>query len=260
MTTKAGRTAALIHDAWTRGAALPGLPPDLAPASKAEGHAAQAALEALWARPRAGWKIAATSAAGQRHINVDGPLPGRLPADRLYGDGATVSLAGNRMRVAEPEFAFRLGADLPPRAAPYDVAEVMAVVSDLHLALELPDSRFEDFTAVGAAALIADDACARDLVLAPPVRADWRALDLAAHPVRAEVAGRFVRDGLGANVLGDPRFALTWLADELSVLGIGLRRGEVVITGTAAVPLEIQPGDRVTADFGPLGTVSAVLA
>ena len=58
-------------------------------------------------------------------------------------------------------------------------------------------------------------------------------------------------------MLGDPRVALAWLVNELSGLGITLRAGEVVTTGTCLVPLPIEPGVTVTADFGSLGSVSA---
>ena len=43
--------------------------------------------------------------------------------------------------------------------------------------------------------------------------------------------------GHGKNVLGDPRVALAWLANELRALGITLRAGEVVTTGTCHPPL-----------------------
>ncbi len=49
--------------------------------------------------------------------------------------------------------------------------------------------------------------------------------------------------------------ALTWLANELRELGIGLRSGQVVTTGTCMTPLELVAGDRVRADFGALGSV-----
>ncbi len=257
METKHRDAAAHLWRLWREGAVCDALPAGLAPATRAEGYAVQAHLEDCAESPRAGWKIAATSAAGQRHINVDGPIAGRILQSRVRDDGAEVPLDGNRMRVAEPEFAFRLGADLAPRDAAYSVAEVVAAVVDLHLSLELPDSRFADFTRVGGPSLIADDACARDLVIGGPVDADWRGLDLSALPVRAEVAGRYEREGSGAAVLGDPRAALAWLANELSGLGIGLREGEIVTTGTCMVPLEMAPGDRVVADYGPLGTISA---
>jgi 2-keto-4-pentenoate hydratase len=57
-------------------------------------------------------------------------------------------------------------------------------------------------------------------------------------------------------VLGDPRTALTWLVNELRGLGLILEAGQFVTTGTCMKPLEIEPGDAVTADFGVLGAVS----
>jgi 2-keto-4-pentenoate hydratase len=57
-------------------------------------------------------------------------------------------------------------------------------------------------------------------------------------------------------VLGDPRDALTWLANELRALGIALRAGDLISTGTCMVPLEVRPGDTVHADFGALGSLT----
>jgi 2-keto-4-pentenoate hydratase len=197
--------------------------------------------------------------AGQKHINVDGPLAGRLLKERAFTSGATVPFGANHMRVAEAEFAFRMGRDLTPQWGPFGVGEVVEAVASLHPAIEIPDSRYDDFTIVGAAQLIADDACAHYFVLGEASPPSWRDVDLAAHPVRGEVAGKLTRDGVGANVLGDPRIALTWLANELSSLGITLRAGQVVTTGTCVVPLEIAPGDRVRMDFGALGHVDCRL-
>ena len=43
-----------------------------------------------------------------------------------------------------------MAVDLPPRDTPYGVDEVLAAVASLHPAIEVPDSRYEDFTIVGA--------------------------------------------------------------------------------------------------------------
>lgn len=251
----ADAASALLVRHWREGTVLDALPEALRPMTRGEGYAIQARLEALSAKPLWGWKIAATSAAGQRHIGVDGPLAGRLLAEMAHEDGATLPFGANRMRVAEAEFAFRMGRSLPPRSTPYGTEEVLDAVSALHLALEVPDSRFADFASVGAAQLIADNACAHQFVLGPEAPALWRGLDLAAHRVIGRVAGRLEREGIGANVLGDPRSALAWLANELSRHGETLAAGQVVTTGTCLVPLEVAPGDVVTADYGSLGRV-----
>jgi len=218
-------------------------------------HGIQARVEQRSAVPLFGWKIAATSVAGQAHIGVDGPLAGRLLAERARPSGADVRFGANYMKVAEAEFAFRMGQDLPPRATPYSIEEVLAAVATLHPAIEVPDSRYDDFVIVGAPQLIADNACAHDFVLGPAAPGTWRSINLSAHRVVGSVAGQLEREGVGVNVLGDPREALTWLVNELSQLNVPVRAGQVVTTGTCLVPLPIAPGDHVRCDFGALGVV-----
>jgi 2-keto-4-pentenoate hydratase len=234
---------------------LDALPVACRPGSLAEGYAVQDAMAALAGQPVVGWKIAATSEAGQRHIGVSEPLAGRLFEDFVLGDGAVLPAAPLLMRVIEAEFAFRLGRDLPARAAPYDVAEVMAAVDGLHLAIEVPDARFERFAEIGPAQIAADDAFAAWFVLGPEV-ADWRGLDLPSQPVRVLRNGAPAGEGRGANALGDPRLALTWLANERAKRGGGMKTGEVVTTGTCLTPVPIAPGDRLIAEFPGLGRVN----
>lgn len=259
-TGRAADAAELIWRHWQAGTVMPALPDGLRPESRAEGYAVQGGLERYTDAPLYGWKIAATSTAGQRHIGVDGPLAGRILAERVHAEGEVLSLDGNRMRVAELEFAFVIGRDLPPRGAAYSQAEALDAVESLHPAIEVPDSRFERFETAGAAQLIADAACARDFVLGAATSADWRGLDLAAHRVLGSVPRTGEHPGIGSNVLGDPRAALAWLVNELSAQGISLRAGQVVTTGTCVVPIAIAPGDRVHGDFGILGTVETAFA
>ena len=253
--------ADLLWNAWQREDLLDAIPAEICPATRAEGYAIQQRLESRSPSPRFGWKIAATSKAGQAHINVDGPLAGRLLRERVIPDGGRVPFGRNHMRVAEAEFAFRFGVDVPPRDTPYSTADILDAVRTLHPAIEIPDSRYTDFTIVGAAQLIADNACAHYFVLGPEADTNWRAIDLAAHHAVGSIRrvdGRWLdRQGIGANVLGDPRDALAWLVNELSALGITIGAGEVVTTGTCLVPLPIEGGDLVEADFGVLGRVRA---
>ena len=248
----------LVHH-WHDGTKLDALETRLRPQTRTEGYAVQAAHEMHSSRKLFGWKIAATSESGQKHINVAGPMAGRIFGDTVIADGGTASMKGNAMRVGEPEFCFRMGRDLAPRPAPYSVEEVLAAVDTLHPAIEIPDSRFTDFAGAGEAQLIADNACAHLFVLGAATTAGWRTMDLVEERPEITLRGqRYI--GHGKNVLGDPRIALTWLANELRGLGIPLRAGEVVTTGTCHPPLPIEAGDQFAVDFGVLGKVSVGFA
>ncbi len=250
------QASTLLVEHWQQGRRMARLPEAIRPRTRAEGYAIQARIERHSAKPVFGWKIAATSQAGQAHIGVDGPMAGRLLAERVLPDGGSTPLGANHMRVAEVEFAFRMGRDLAPRPVPYSTDEVLAAVDTLHPAIEIPDSRYDDFVTVGAPHLIADNACAHLVVVGAAAKADWRRLDLAAHKGRGRNEGKFEREGSGANVLGDPRIALAWLANELRGLGLTLARGQIVITGTCVKPMELEPGDHILADLGSLGGLS----
>ncbi len=249
-----------LWDCWQAGGVVDGLAAPMCPQSRSDGYAIQALLMTHTAKPLFGWKIAATSLAGQKHIAVDGPLAGRILAERVVPKGSEVHLGSNRMRVAEAEFAFKMAQDLPPRAADYSQGEVVAAIGTMHPAIEVPDSRFSDFTKVGAAQLIADNACAHQFMLGAATTVDWRGIDLALHKVVGTISGRRGRtvkhQGTGASVLGGPLIAMTWLANELSRIGVGLKAGEVVTTGTCVAPLPLHEGDIVIADFGVFGRIS----
>ena len=119
----AAEAAVILWETWRLSGRIDHLPARCRPRNRAEGYAIQREVARLSGQPVAGWKIAATSAAGQRHIGVDGPLAGRLLSGRLVAPGSTIDLTGNAMRVAEAEFAFRMATSLPKRSAAYTAVE-----------------------------------------------------------------------------------------------------------------------------------------
>ena len=135
-------------DAWPSG---------IQPLDRAGAYPVQNALFKATQGTHLGWKIAATSSAGQNHIGVSAPLAGRLMHERCHADGAPVDVQRNRMRVAEAEFAFRMGRDVTaPIGHKLNLDAVLDAVAAVHLAIELPDSRFANFAHMGEASLIAD--------------------------------------------------------------------------------------------------------
>lgn len=246
------RSARHLARHWLLGQHLQDLPEDCRPVTRAQGYAVQRHWPAMAGRV-GGWKIAATSLAGQSHIGVSGPLAGPVFASRVRVGDATVSLAGNRMRVAECEVVFTFGRTLHPRQQPWAREEVVAQVSGIRPGIEVPDSRFLQFERAGEAQLIADSACCRDMVLGA-LRKPGSVLDgLARLKVQARVSDGRVLEGMGSAVLGDPVEALRWFVNEMSRAGQGIEAGQFLTTGACVTPIPVQPGQSVEADFGSLG-------
>jgi len=250
------RAAALIWESWQGGNVLSKLPDELRPRTRHEAYKIQFQYAKYSQKPVFGWKIAATSAAGQAHIGVSGPIAGMLIGEMVFESETYLSVENNRMAVAEPEFAFRIGEPLMPRQKRYHQDEVMSAVQDLYTAIEIPNSRFLNFEKVGDEQLIADNACGHEYIIGTAMPDIWRDTDLSKHKVSISTRSGTVNQGVGGNVLGDPRIALTWLVNELSQNEMAVDAGATITTGTCTVPIPIGVGDKVRADFGFLGSVA----
>ena len=68
------------------------------------------------------------------------------------------------------------------------------------------------------------------------------------------VNGSEVGNGIGSHVMGHPFKALTWLATTLARRGNGLKRGQIVLTGSIVKTQWVHAGDHVTVTVGGLGT------
>lgn len=261
MTFDALAASEFLHRLWTQGGHIDEIPAALRPDNASDAYAVQALLQKQREAPLFGWKLAATSQAGQEHIQVDRPLIGRILAERVLPNGSTYSgLNDNVMQVAELEFAFRFGTDIEPRERPWTDTEALQTIASLHPAIELPDSRFRRYETVGAAQLIADNACAHYFVLGPAAPTSWRITDLAEQRPWGILNGKRMRCGHGRNVLGDPRAALAWFLNEAARYSLVIRAGEVVTTGTCLVPIPLSHNTIVSGDFAELGAVSVRIA
>lgn len=226
-----------------------------------------------------GWKIGATNAAAQARMGLVEPFYGPVLQANLALSPATISLgkAPYRVRGVEAEYAFLVAADLPAPAAggaPLTREEVAAAVGAVYPVIEVCGSRLADNppptpAAPGGVPLatllsIADQASHGSLVravrLAKP-RPAWDALvgaaagGFAGLPVTLSINGAQVAAGSGADVLGDPLTALTWLANALHRAGAHLRAGDIVTSGTMTGLTPVRAGDAVRAEFAGFGAV-----
>ena len=158
----------------------------------------------------------------------------------------------------EPEFALRLGHDLPMREAPYGLDDIRTAVASVHPAFELVGLRLPD-ELFRQAVIVTTDFGANVGFVGGEGVSDWARYDLSTIGVHSTVDGEEVASGSGANVLGHPLNALLWLANNLKAPDLALRAGDWVSTGTCAGVIKIAPGQTAVANFGPFGEVKLTL-
>ena len=255
MTDRAARAAELLLAARRDRRPLDGLPAELRPADLDEGYAIQRAfVEGRGVRP-VGYKIGCTSELAQKALGIAEPVVGCALEPEVLQSPASFSASSFLQHFLEPEFAFRLARDLPPRDAPYEQPEVTEAVDLTFPAIEIVASGFgAAWSEVGAAQLIADNS-AHALLILGEGREDWRGLDLAAQAVSLEIDGALATQGVGANALGHPLRALTWLANDRVRRAEGLKAGDIVTTGVVTGLTDLCPGQKAVAHFGPIGRV-----
>ena len=252
------RAAAILEAARREVRRIESLPEDVRPRSLADAYAIADRLAERLGWPLAGWYCGCTNVALQRRLGLDEPVYGRLFAPLVHHSPAVLLQATLTPVVLECEFGFRFACDLPRRPTPYTHDEVSEAIATVHPCIEVVAGHLEDWIASYAFDGVADNAVDGGLVVGAgvPFHAD---LDLSSVPVRLRIDGELVRQGVGADVLGDPTVALTWLANARSRDGDGLRAGDVYNTGTATDIAPFAAGSVAEADFGPVGQAKLTL-
>ncbi|HTP63669.1 MAG TPA: fumarylacetoacetate hydrolase family protein [Burkholderiales bacterium] len=235
------------------------MPPELAPRDLSEAYLVQSeyvALRSATLGQVTGYKIALTTPAMRAMVGLDDSIAGDMLDKTIRRGNSRVRAADYVRLIVEFEIAAELAEDLPAIGAPYDRAKVATAVGALMPALELADDRDADYASMkqNALMLVADNAWNEGAVLGEPLR-DWRGIDLAALKGTAFINGSNVGEGHGRDVMGHPLDALAWVANHLASRGLGLWRGDVVITGSLVTSKFPKAGDAVRFEAGALGSV-----
>ncbi|MBL8351466.1 MAG: 2-oxopent-4-enoate hydratase [Burkholderiaceae bacterium] len=199
-----------------------------------------------------GKKIGVTSKAVMDMLGVYQPDFGLLTDGMVYNEGEAIPAATLIQPKAEGEIAFVLKKDLigPGISA----ADVLAATEGVMACFEIVDSRIKDWK-IKIQDTVADNASCGVFVLGDRL-VDPRGLDLTTCGMVLEKNGEIVATGAGAAALGAPANAVAWLANTLGRLGIPLKAGEVVLSGSLAIMVPVKAGDSLRVSIGGIGGCS----
>jgi 2-oxopent-4-enoate/cis-2-oxohex-4-enoate hydratase len=199
-----------------------------------------------------GKKIGVTSKAVMDMLGVYQPDFGLLTDAMVYNEGEAIPASRLIQPKAEGEIAFILKRDL--QGPGVSAADVLAATEGVMACFEIVDSRIRDWK-IKIQDTVADNASCGVFVLGDRL-VDPRGLDLTTCGMVLEKNGEIVATGAGAAALGAPANAVAWLANTLGALGIPLKAGEVILSGSLAIMVPVQAGDSLRVSIGGIGGCS----
>jgi 2-oxopent-4-enoate/cis-2-oxohex-4-enoate hydratase len=199
-----------------------------------------------------GKKIGVTSAAVMNLLGVRQPDFGHLLDGMVCHDGDAVPMSSLIQPKAEGEIAFVMKKEL--MGPGISVADVLAATEGVMTCFEIVDSRIRDWK-IKIQDTVADNASCGVFVLASRLL-DVRDIDLVTCGMVLERNGEVVATGAGAATMNSPANAVAWLTNTLGRLGIPLKAGEVVLSGSLGPMIPVRAGDSLRCTIGGIGGCS----
>lgn len=213
------------------------------PGSRAEAYRIQDRMIAALGGA-CGWKVGRAKADPE-------PYCAPIPASRRLDGGGDYARFHGVARV-EAELGFRLGRDVPPSGAVRSRAECAGLVDAIVPALEILETRLEDPAAQDPLWKLADLQANGAVVIGEPV--PWTGQDTGR--VRLAIgSGRTGAFDEAVHPFGEPFDLFHWTVDHVSRQRGGLKRGDVIITGSYCGIVELRDPQRFVAAFADYGEV-----
>ena len=196
-----------------------------------------------------GKKIGITAKAVMNMLGVNQPDFGHLMSGMEFKESQSLPFEIFCQPKGEGEIAFLLKKDLTgPGITTY---QVIAATDCVLPAFEIVDSRIENWN-IKIQDTVADNASAAAFVLGSPKRS-IQGIDLATCGMVLKKNGEIIGTGTGAATLDHPLNAVAWLANMLGSLGMSLKAGEVILSGSLSIMFPIQSGDTLEMEIEGIG-------
>lgn len=228
MPDRVSAAAQRLFEAFGTGTPIADMPAAEAPQTRDDAFATQDATLDLLGRKVGAWKV--------------GGSPGTestaspIAASKIYPSGQVLASADHRNFGVEAEIAFRLGQDLPKRETAYSPDDIKAAISSMIVAIEIVESRLQDWPKTDPLWALMDFQANDSLVLGTEMPVP-EALDFSTQPVRLLFDDTVAFEDTGTFGGGDPFVLMAWLANHApgrtgSLKDRGLKAGDVVTTGS----------------------------
>lgn len=199
-----------------------------------------------------GLKMGLTSEAKRKQMDLDSPLYGVLTDTMEIKNGGTFTLKGTIHPKIEPEVAFFIEKELSGKVTR---DEVLDSVSWVCSAMEILDSRYEQFKYFSMEDVISDNSSSSHFILGE-TRLSPRDIDLNNLEMKMSIDGEVKAEGVSSAISGDPLVSVIQLCELMESRGQTLKAGSIVLAGAATPAVQLSPGMNVSLEVTSLGKVS----
>lgn len=199
----------------------------------------------------AGYKVGFTNIAVREKMGLPDSTYGYLTDRMVLANNGEFVMSELIAPKLECEICLRLKRDLA--GASLMIEQVLAATDAVVAAYEICDARIRDWKCPYPD-FFADNGFSSRIVLGDR----WlkaKQLDLLTESVVFSQDGRVLAEGKGQNALGHPAKAVAWLAAKLAERGLGLKAGQLIMTGTLTPITPIQRGSVYVATYTHLGSL-----
>lgn len=198
---------------------------------------------------RVGVKLGFTSRAKMIQMGVDHLIWGVITDAMRLEDGGVMDLSQYIHPRIEPEVCFVTSKDI---SAPLTLAEAMLVIDGVAPAMEVIDSRYNQFKFT-LEDVVADNTSSSGFIIGQ-LQSAQTFIDNCG--VTMSVNGRIVELGSTAAILGKPLRALVQVSELLFEKGQVLPAGSLVMAGAATAAYAMKPNQYISAEIQGVGSVS----
>jgi 2-keto-4-pentenoate hydratase len=203
-----------------------------------------------------GYKVGLTSATMQAFCGIDHPIAGVVLARRVHRSEATARRSDFGRLGLEFEIAVRIKSDVPVTGAPCTAEMIAPHIDGVCAAIELVDDRSADYADLDVLSLVADNSWNGGIVLSE-FATKWP--DLESVLGRATKDSVAIGEGHGRDILGHPFNSVAWLATQLASRGVGLKAGQVVMTGSVMKTVFPEEDANYRFDLAQIGFVEVFI-
>lgn len=196
-----------------------------------------------------GFKLGFTSRAKMEQMGVEDMIWGRLTTDMEYLNDQVVHVDRFIHPRAEPEIAFTVKKDIDKILSEDDIEEY---IESYHLAVEIIDSRYENFK-FSLADVIADNCSSAGYCIGDPYPTTTNIKNI---EMSLSIDGKLVHSGNSNNILGNPLESLEAMSRLALSHGQSIKAGHIILAGAATPAVHIKGTTNVSAQAAGLGQVN----